>query len=71
MPWTTSIFTCLAQKVPSPQRNPGASQCGEVHSSRVEIEQRTSVQAFTERGDVGVYLQVCDETVLRDEVCVA
>ena len=57
--------------IPSPPRNPCAPQCGEVYSSCIEVKQRTSVQTFTERGDVGVYLQVCDETVLRDEVRVA
>ena len=71
MPWTTAFATCLPQHVPSPERNPRATQHGEVRSSRVEVEQRTSVQAFTERGDVAVYLQVCNETVLRDVVRVA
>ena len=70
MPWTTD-FSLLPQHVASPKRNSRASQGGEVHSSCVEVEQRTSVQAFTERGDVAVYLQGCSETVWRDEVRVA
>ena len=71
MPWATGFFTCLPQHVPSPKRNPRAPQCGKVHRSCVEVEQRTSIQAFTQRGHVGVYLQVLYEIVLRDEVRVA
>ena len=71
MPWTTDFSIFLAQRVLSPQYNTRAPRGGEVDSSRVETEQCTFVQAFTERGDVGVNLQLGKETGVRDEVRVA
>ena len=68
MPWTTGFSNCLPQHVPSSQRSPRTPQCVKVPKFRVKSEQRTSVQAVTERGNLGVYLQVCNEPVLRDEV---
>ena len=70
MPCTANSLS-LPQNVRTSPRGPCAPQCGEVLRSRVEVEQRTSVQAFTERRHVSVDLQVCDGIAWRDEVRVA